>query len=534
MNHIASEFGHMMTTNDSTISPTIGPNGGATAPFSQGWPSSNGSMANSMMAPAPPFNEAMMPHQSPPQQATDIFLNPADFQMFNFAFPLDNINQYDPQPDFSFGAMPPDMDMSIILQAEKMPRDRKDELGEAPRAVHGNEREGSYGARRRTRSRSRSPRRRPAAEDFYRERTPEPHDSQSHNHHDRHRRHRHHSHDAASRSPNPDEDRKRHHRHHHRRHRTKPAAPSAATRDKPVDLPSGARPLSYKNDLDAFTPLFAYYLDVQKNLDFYDLDSQQARGRWKSFVNKWNRGELAEGWYDPEMFERISREAPPPPARASAALHEGAKDGERAQPTPPRGASPPNEDARRVAVNNGNSDSDSDYGPPPPPGQSDQTSGGARKGPGIPTLSDLALQREAASEERDSQLSDLRHARKADRAQQKERLEELAPRAEPGTRERRLEKKAAVNEKMRGFREGAAGDGVEEVGEGDLMGGGDSVAELKRAKAAMQRKKTERELRREAEARAREEERLERLREWREREEEKLRGLKELAKARFG
>lgn len=413
-----------------------------------------------------------------------------------------------------------------------MPRDRRDELGGASRAVHGNEREGSYSARR-TRSRSRSPRRRPAAEDFYRERTPEPHDSQSHSHHDRHKRHRHHSHDAASRSPVPDDDRKRHHHHHHhRRHRTKPAAAAAATRDTPADLPSGARPLSYKHDLDAFTPLFAYYLDVQKNLDFYELDSQQARGRWKSFVNKWNRGELAEGWYDPEMFERITREAPPPPARARAALPEEAKDGERAQSPPSRGATPPNDDARRRAVDNGDDDSDSDYGPPPPPGQSDQTTGGARKGPGIPTLSDLALQREAASEERESQLGDLRHARKADRAQQKERLEELAPRAEPGTRERRLEKKAAVNEKMKGFREG--GDAVEEVGDGDLMGGGDSVAELKRAKAAMQRKKTERELRREAEARAREEERLERLREWREREEEKLRGLKELARARFG
>ncbi|KAG6361110.1 hypothetical protein INS49_009334 [Diaporthe citri] len=419
-----------------------------------------------------------------------------------------------------------------------MPRDRRDELGEAPRAVHGSEREGSYGqqapdsyvARRRTRSRSRSPRRRPAAEDFYRERTPERHDTQSNSHHDRHRRHRHHSRDAASRSPNPGDDRKRHHhRHHHRRHRTKPTA-STTARETPADLPSGARPLSYKHDLDAFTPLFAYYLDVQKNLDFYELDSQQARGRWKSFVNKWNRGELAEGWYDPEMFERISREAPPPAARTSAARQGDARVRERGQSTPSRGASPPNGDAGRAMDND---DSDSDYGPPPPPGQSDQTAGGARKGPGIPTLSDLALQREAASEERESQLSNLRNARKADRAQQKERLEELAPRAEPGTRERRLEKKAAVNEKMKGFREGA-GDGAEEVGDGDLMGGGDSVAELKRAKESMQRKKTERELRREAEARAREEERLERLREWREREDEKLRGLKELARARFG
>lgn len=294
--------------------------------------------------------------------------------------------------------------------------------------------------------------------------------------------------------------------------------------------------------------MFAYYLDVQKNLDFYELDSQQAKGRWKSFVNKWNRGELAEGWYDPEMFERISRDAPAPPAaaaRTSSARHDdddargdygareqgaaGTERGRGHSSDSGGGARDPVADQGERRVLNNNDESDSDYGPPPPPGQTSSS----RKGPGIPTLSDLALQRESAAEERETQLNDLRQARKADRAEQKERLEELAPRAEPGTRERRLEKKAAVNEKMKGFREGGDG-GVEEVGDGDLMGGGDSVAELKRAKAAMQRKKTERELRREAEARAREEERLERLREWREREEEKLRGLKELARARFG
>lgn len=427
-----------------------------------------------------------------------------------------------------------------------MPCDRRDEPGEASRAVYGGEREGShghhgadsFGSQRRTRSRSRSPRRRPAAEDFYRVRSPERHESDSQSHHDRHRRHRYHSRDVASRSPAPDEDRKRRHHHHHRRHRNKPTA--APARETPAELPYNARPLSYKHDLDAFTPLFAYYLDVQKSLDFYELDSQQARGRWKSFVNKWNRGELAEGWYDPEMFERISRDAPAPPpaaARATSAARHDDDDArgelgrvrERGRSSESDGAARDRlaDQGERRAMNN-NDDSDSDYGPPPPPGQSSSS----RKGPGIPTLSDLALQREAAAEERETELNDLRSARKADRAEQKERLEELAPRAEPGTRERRLEKKAAVNEKMKGFRE--ADGGVEEVGDGDLMGGGDSVAELKRAKAAMQRKKTERELRREAEARAREEERLERLREWREREEEKLRGLKELARARFG
>lgn len=435
-----------------------------------------------------------------------------------------------------------------------MPRDRRDEPGEASRAPYGGEREGSYGqdshgARgRRTQSRSRSPRRRPAAEDFYRVRSPERHDSDSHDRHRKHHRH-HHSRDVSSQSPTGPDDARKRHRHHHRRHRDKPKPPTATasnptaiTRETPASLPYGARPLSYKHDLDAFTPLFAYYLDVQKSLDFYGLDAQQARGRWKSFVNKWNRGELAEGWYDPEMFERISREAPAPPPASAARDPDNAREGygagveqgsrRRERSSASDGARDFDEGEPQPTNTNNNDDSDSDYGPPPPPGQS-SSSTGARKGPGIPTMSDLALQRESAAEDRESQLHDLRLARKADRTLQKERLEELAPRAEPGTRERRLEKKAAVNEKMKGFREG--GDGpVEEVGDGDLMGGGDSVADLKRAKAAMQRKKTERELRREAEARAREEERLERLREWREREEEKLRGLKELARARFG
>lgn len=265
------------------------------------------------------------------------------------------------------------------------------------------------------------------------------------------------------------------------------------------------------------------------------MDTHEQKGRWKSFVNKWNRGELAEGWYDPEMFERVAREAPERPdadtglQERSAREDSGAPDGEPM----PTGAGREREQDR----NNGRGDDedDSDYGPPPPPGQSSAHPSASRHGPGIPTLSDLALQREDAASGRESQVADLRLARKADRTLQKQQLDELVPRAEPGTRERKLEKKALVNEKMRGFREGKGGGELEEVGDGDLMGGGnDDVAEYKKMLAGQQRKKTERELRREAEARARLEEREERLKEWREREEEKMKGLKELAKARFG
>ncbi len=92
---------------------------------------------------------------------------------------------------------------------------------------------------------------------------------------------------------------------------------------------------------------------------------------------------------------------------------------------------------------------------------------------------------------------DLRYARKLDRRAQKERLDELVPRAEAGTRERQLEKKREVNEKMRSFRDKSPGGGaVEEVREADLMG--DDGVDAYRAKRREQdRKKNERELRKE-------------------------------------
>lgn len=325
-----------------------------------------------------------------------------------------------------------------------------------------------------------------------------------------------------------DDDHSRKRRHHHKYHHHKDHASSSKRKDPvPAELPFKARPLSYKYDLDVFEPLFANYLDIQKGKDFYGLDGHEQKGRWKSFVNKWNSGELAEGWYDPEMFERIVKEAPArPDARRrdeSAVEEERGHDFEMEDAE--EGTIPPRQEPRNNGEEN---DDDDDYGPPPPPG----TSSLSRKGPGIPSLSDLALQREALAEDRLAHVTDLRVARKADRLAQKEALDELVPRAEPGTRERKLEKKAAVNDKMRSFRD--KGDAMEEVDDGELMGGGDGVAEFKRAVASQQRKKTDRELRREEDARARFEEREERLKEWREREEEKMRGLKELAKARFG
>ncbi|KAJ0321138.1 hypothetical protein Brms1b_002805 [Colletotrichum noveboracense] len=359
------------------------------------------------------------------------------------------------------------------------------------------------GDRNRNRSRSRSPerrrgdvRRRSSVDEEHRAKRPRRSDEEER---DEGRRHHHHRH--------------RSHRHHH--HRDSPRESSARS-SKDVSaaatLPYDARALS-KNDLDVFRPLLAYYLDLQKQKDMRDMDEREVRGRWKSFMGKWNRGELSSGWYDPEMF-MAAKERAPEDAPLGRTEEDVGEDGEEER--------------------DDDDDDDDDLGPMLPPSARE---GGQRSGPGILSLADLSLRRENLAEdaqrEREAQVEDLRAQRKDDRKQQRERLDELVPRADAGTRERKLEKRALVNDKMKGFAD-KGGDGQVEVGEQELMGGGDSVAEYRAMKAREERKKTEREIRREEVARARAAEREERVREYREREEGVMKGLKELAKQRFG
>jgi hypothetical protein len=127
---------------------------------------------------------------------------------------------------------------------------------------------------------------------------------------------------------------------------------------------------------------------------------------------------------------------------------------------------------------------------------------------------------------------DIRYERKLDRKAQKAALEELVPRAEAGTRERQLEKKKEINEKMKTFREKSPG--AAEVPDQELMGGDDSIGDFKRVKQEAERKKTEREVRKEEILRARMAEREERLSEYRAKEDKTMDMLKALAKQRFG
>ncbi|KAK6340854.1 hypothetical protein TWF696_009172 [Orbilia brochopaga] len=183
--------------------------------------------------------------------------------------------------------------------------------------------------------------------------------------------------------------------------------------------------------------------------------------------------------------------------------------------TPSAGAS---ED---VEMADGNDSDDSEIIGPSLPDSIPKSTAGAK----APTTQDLELQRELDEEEAELHRADLRFRRKKEHKLEKERLDELAPRAEPGSRERQLEKKRETAAANRAFADAKTAD-VEEVGEGTLMGGDDS---FQQQKAAMERKKNERELRREALLRARKAEREERLQVHKQKEEQTMKMLRALA-----
>lgn len=56
--------------------------------------------------------------------------------------------------------------------------------------------------------------------------------------------------------------------------------------DERRPLPLNARELT-KHDLSAYLPMFALYLDIQKQIDVDELPEDEVKGRWKSFVKKW-------------------------------------------------------------------------------------------------------------------------------------------------------------------------------------------------------------------------------------------------------
>ncbi|RVD88296.1 uncharacterized protein DFL_002485 [Arthrobotrys flagrans] len=174
-----------------------------------------------------------------------------------------------------------------------------------------------------------------------------------------------------------------------------------------------------------------------------------------------------------------------------------------------------------VEMKDGNESDDSDMIGPAIPESFAKPKASAKP----PTTQDLELQRELDDEEADLRRADLRYERKKERKLEKERLEELVPRAEAGSRERQLEKKRETAAANKAFADAKGGD-MEEVGDSALMGGEKS---FQQHKAALERKKNERELRKEALLRARKAEREERLQVHRAKEEQTMKMLRALA-----
>ncbi|KAL6236907.1 hypothetical protein BDW75DRAFT_98770 [Aspergillus navahoensis] len=292
-----------------------------------------------------------------------------------------------------------------------------------------------------------------------------------------------------------------------------------------ITLPFQARELR-KRDLKTYEPMFAMYLDIQKGKILEDLSEEEVKGRWKSFVGKWNRGELAEGWYDPATLEKardasVAASGPGDPYKTAGE--------ERHQGIVPSAGDGADEEQ-------GDEDDD-EYGPMP---QYDASRGGRAPGPAIPTMQDLELWKETAIEEAIANRQDARQQHRAKIRAHKSTLrhmeDEVAPRAEPGTHERRVEKRREAAASNRAFAESRRGGSpMEAAPEDELMGSGENDLEaIKSAREREQRKKNEREIRREEILRARAAEREERVRHYREKEEATIGWLKTLAKQRFG
>ncbi|EEP82487.1 predicted protein [Uncinocarpus reesii 1704] len=304
-----------------------------------------------------------------------------------------------------------------------------------------------------------------------------------------------------------------------------------------------------------------------------------------------NRGELAEGWYDPKTLNKardagISRgpsEARSPSrasshSRARPAVYEEYSRRTRSitpgdevsrAGTHPHGSPgrPAYEDERLA---DGDEDSDT-YGPQIPIEQytlseSRESRRIDRSGPKVPTTQDLQLRRgtngntppcppltshpqyiyltktiptaeaqlSSAQEARETQRLSHTQSLKSHKSELRHIADEITPRAEPGTRERRLEKRREAASSNRAFAESRRAASPGEAPDAELMGGEGDLDTLKSEREKEVRKKNEREIRKEEMLRARAAEREERLKSYRQKEEETISYLRALAKERFG
>jgi hypothetical protein len=248
-----------------------------------------------------------------------------------------------------------------------------------------------------------------------------------------------------------------------------------------------------------------------------------------------NDGKLAEGWYDPQTLTKAVKSDTAASSRTTDAAAKRRSEDHITQTTEQSTTEP--KDNRHDEEQE---DIDDEFGPTLP--HSDlilsRVKSSTISGPSIPKFDDLRHARELASDDaltsRKQASKDQRAERKSEQAVRKFHLDEIAPRAEPGTRERQLEKRRELAASNRAFASAKTDPTDAELPEADVMGGEEGLGELKRLKEMEERKRTEREIRREEVMRAKREERELRMREIKEKEEKTMEMLREIARVRFG
>jgi len=236
-------------------------------------------------------------------------------------------------------------------------------------------------------------------------------------------------------------------------------------------LPGGAEPIA-ESDYFLKSSEFRVWLKDEKHKYFDELSGEKARKYFHKFVKEWNRGKL-----DKSLYAGVD------PSKQAATSQTAFKWGFASKRTKAE-----DEALRTARAEVGAATYGADNGPP-------KTSDGRSKrvqGPALPPQGDRVLAREA---EEEKATAEREYQRKRDRAEARDRIEDMVGPREVG-RERMLEKKRERREGDRSFRE--RGDEGLDIDEGTLLGGGDSFkARIARRDAARARFEQKREAARE-------------------------------------
>ncbi|KAF7307287.1 hypothetical protein MIND_00522700 [Mycena indigotica] len=250
------------------------------------------------------------------------------------------------------------------------------------------------------------------------------------------------------------------------------------------------------------TDEFRVWLKTEKKRYFDELSGDKARSYFRKFVKAWNKGKLTKSLYAGVDPSSVSAE--------SQTSYKWSFKKSRADDDALRAV------REEVGAATYRKDNNSSANPNASTSRSSRV-----QGPTLPSASDLAYARELT---RDVEQEERSLKRKRDKAEARDRIEDMVGPKEVG-REGMLEKKRAKRESDRSFRE--RGDEGLEAPESTLLGGGDSFKDqIAKRDAAKNRYEAARE---EKAATARE-----RFNAMRERNDKTMAMFQAMAKERYG